>query len=176
MRPRPKPQHVIPDIPDGLITPVLDGASSHQEELVVSTGLEAPLLKKNNEPIKAWCGNRDCKCNGAISTHMESGPFVHTWAAKFSDGHDRELGIRSYALFPAYHENGEHDRFCSYCGEELISACRNCGRKIRSGDHTHCTGCGHYLWRTYAEDQPISGNVAPLSDGFASGITDDCPF
>ena len=175
MRPRPRPQHVIPNIPDDF-APVLDGVSSHQEELVVSHGLEVPQLGKDKETMKAWCENRYCNRNESVATYMENGPFVHTWVAKCRDGKDREFGIRSYTLFPACHENGEQDRFCSYCGEELISACRNCGRKIRSGDHTHCTGCGHYLWRTYAEDQPISGNVAPLSDGFASGITDDCPF
>jgi hypothetical protein len=176
MSSRPKPQHVIPDIPDGLITPLLDGVSAHQEELVVSTVLEAPLLKKDEETMKAWCGNRHCKRNGSVPTYMNNGPFVHTWVAKCQDGKDREFGIRSYTSVPAYHENGEHDRYCAYCGEELISKCWDCGRKLRSGDHTHCTGCGHYLWRTYAEDQPISGDVGPLSDNVASGITDDCPF
>jgi hypothetical protein len=175
MRPRPIPQHVVPDIPNDF-APVLDSVSSHQEELVVSTVPEASLLKKDKEPMKAWCGNRHCNRNESVATSMENGPFVHTWVAPCRDGQHREFGIRSYTLFPAYHENGEQDRFCSYCGEELISACRNCGREIRSGDHTHCTGCGHYLWRTYAEDQPISGDVAPLDDDCASGITDECPF
>jgi hypothetical protein len=172
---RPIPQHVIQNVPDDL-TLVLDGASSRQEEVVVSTVLEDPLVKKDKEAMKAWCENRYCTCNRPLPTYTENGPFVQTWVAKCRDGKDREFGIRSYTCVPAYHENGEHDRCCAYCGEGLISACRNCKRGIRSGDHTHCTGCGHYLWRTYAEDQPISGNVAPLSDGFASGITDDCPF
>jgi hypothetical protein len=165
-----------PVIPDNLITMAPDGASSHQEEVVVSTGLEAPLLKKNHEPIKVWCGNRDCKCNGRVPTDMENGPFVHTWVAKFSHGHDRELGIRSYTFVPLYHENGEQDSHCAYCGEKLILGCRGCGRRIRSGDHTYCTGCGQYVWRTYAEDHPVSGDVAPLNDPFESGLTDEFPF
>src|ERR1700732_83604 len=41
------------------------------EELVVSNVLEAPLLKKDKEPMKAWCGNRYCKCNGRVPTYMK---------------------------------------------------------------------------------------------------------
>jgi hypothetical protein len=150
---------------------------SHKEELVInSTVLEAPLMKKDMATLKAWCGNRHCKCNGSVPTSMKNGPFVHTWAAKCRDGQDREVGIRSYTPFPAYNEDGEPYRFCPYCGEELISACGKCGRKIRSGNHTNCTGCGHYLWRKYAEDQPISGDAAPLNDDFASDIIEDFPF
>ena len=176
MSSRPKPQHVIPDIPDDLITPVLDGVFPHQEELVVSTVLESPMLNKDKETMQAWCENRYCKRNGPLPTYTENGPFVHTWVAKCRDGKDREFGIRSYTFVAVYHENSEQNRCCAYCGEKLISECRNCGRRIRSGDHTHCTGCGHYLWRTYAEDQPTSGGVAPSNDDFASGITGDCPF
>jgi hypothetical protein len=178
MSSQPKPQHVVPHIPDipDDFTPVLDSVSSHQQELVVSAVHEAPLLQKDKETMKAWCGNRHCKCNGPVPTSMENGPFVHAWVAKCRDGKDREFGIRSYTLFPAYHENGEENRYCAYCGEELISQCLDCGRRVRSGDHTHCTGCGHYLWRTYAEDQPISGDVAPSNGDSASGIADDCPF
>jgi predicted RNA-binding Zn-ribbon protein involved in translation (DUF1610 family) len=168
-------QHVIPDIPVDL-TLVLDGVSTHQEKLVVSNVLEAPLLKKDKEPMKAWCGNRYCKCNGSVPTYMNNGPFVHTWVAKCQDGEHREFGIQSYTCFPAYNEDGKPNRYCPYCGEELISECWDCGRKIQSGDQTHCTGCGHYLWPTYAEDQPISGDIAPLNDDSAPGSTDAFPF
>ena len=108
---------------------------------------------------------------------MERGPFVYAWVVKGRDGEVRELGIRSYALVPAYNEDGEQIRYCPFCGEGLIVECRDCGRKVSSGDHSHCSGCGHYLWRQYAEDQPVSGDT-PLNDDSAPGDDDDerCPF
>jgi len=83
-------------------------------------GAALSLLNIDRETTKAFCGNRNCTCNEPVPTYMEKGPFVHTWVAKCRDGEQRELGIRSYAFVPTYNEDGELNRYCPYCGEELI--------------------------------------------------------
>jgi transcriptional regulator with XRE-family HTH domain len=140
------------------------------EEIVKGTDVEQQLVDRDKRDARLWCSWYKCPAADLDYYRIGDDPavgtvYVHEY---FDSDNGVNVGVKSYASYPAYTADGEPNRYCPACGHKLISECRSCGRSI-IGTHRFCAGCGVFLWPLQLTPIEEQLGVGPLDD-------DDVPF
>lgn len=85
----------------------------------------------------AFCPNENCPAAQYI-LHQDNAPTFEGMTPIFM--------FYRYVKFPRYAEDGKENKYCQFCGTELISSCPKCKKAINSEEQKYCPGCGNKIF------------------------------
>lgn len=130
------------------------GLGMSLEQLIADT-TSASATDVQRNPGQVWCSNKHCPGADRVMHQTDhimdpecKDPAIidrSPYLVEYEDC-DFTVGIRGFPGFPAMDSDGNENRFCPFCGSELTSKCRFCGRSLYSGSQRFCMSCGKRVW------------------------------